>query len=1114
MSESSLDGGGRISAVALSPSLNLSKLAELLALSVPPIPGATLPSKPFAHLEGSKLRVNTRTVLDRLIRNEEFLKEFEPGRDGGFIRDMALPPMGMDARIGGRLLAKTELATSKNIALLQAVVRSELDAALGGFEVNDLVAKSLDSSLNAMARSISVAAPATPKAATLVPICFGAPERLAGDRIKDIARMVSSMESVDGRDWLEVLLDGIGRRLTGPASSVDLDDDEVAAILVNLRKQREDPLSQISLLLDFLEDEALSRVRMQVSMKLMQSIAGHSKSSYLKAYVSRVQACFDLFAGANGESLELDISSRYGVANNVDLATELGKATFYSCLSVWAEWSTQIYERRSTPSAQRPTVREVSYRFRINGNNPKSGLPSFDTRLGNIKACLQPNQASNREGKLPVDTGPSNWIKRNLAQLVFLNLVLPHPRAADAPIDILAEAKDIAERLRVDPDAEISRLIVRLESRKQFVNEVARHMIAVLKTRSTAVIDIANRRVEKFVVYVHKDIVNMTALMSMISSKVEVFVKSDKGPDKVAWLRHVQVSDSLVVTGSIASLTVENVLQDKSLTPSGPNRTIAMSRETTDRSLAVRFVPCKFDKHTGEAHWDLANPGMFDTGLGIDLEYSVALLGLSAKSARDPQGKARAEQLRAATLSAFTILCYLVLWDVVRRIKNPLDDEDEAPTQEHVDLLMDAVDVSALDVAVPDVAANEAMESFGQVDAPLVVPPLSMTMVRLQYEAKGKNRDEDAHDGNTAVYSISHALEKALSRELPVKLQGLAVRPGQDYVDGRFVRSGALQALMGGQPMRYTMDGSLEKLALLTYVTRPCDTHPDNHGADAHLFISRTYTATQVDPNTMEVRADRMQSRLVDIDSNEESLKTPQLILEEVARLEALGYKHIVLLSHHFGNRRIGRAAGRHAPHSSRAFLNGAGKRFPDVHLYPLRRDIFSATRLRLRGINESAFEVVSFAEHQKMYFAASADVMRSLLPVYTFATLHVVGNEERPQSGFCTYFYDLEMQLDDLSRNESVRQNILGTGAGHPVHASLVGILRAVHFLECEKPLLSRANAQQLPVLDPFDWAMPSTSSASGEIVIMERRGKGSVVLSVPAMLAQVTKVLHKEST
>lgn len=150
-----------------------------------------------------------------------------------------------------------------------------------------------------------------------------------------------------------------------------------------------------------------------------------------------------------------------------------------------------------------------------------------------------------------------------------------------------------------------------------------------------------------------------------------------------------------------------------------------------------------------------------------------------------------------------------------------------------------------------------------------------------------------------------------------------------------------------------------------------------------------------------------MNSQLV---NTRKEFNTPHGILAEIASLRAEGFQHIILLSHHFGNRHIGRAAERHSPHGTFEFMGDAAKRFPDVFLYSMRRDVFPATRLRRRQSHESAFEVVSFKDHIDMYDEIAKDLLRSTLPIYTFATLSVIDEELRPQSGFCTYFFDVDL--------------------------------------------------------------------------------------------------------
>lgn len=182
------------------------------------------------------------------------------------------------------------------------------------------------------------------------------------------------------------------------------------------------------------------------------------------------------------------------------------------------------------------------------------------------------------------------------------------------------------------------------------------------------------------------------------------------------------------------------------------------------------------------------------------------------------------------------------------------------------------------------------------------------------------------------------------------------------------------------------------------------------------------------------------------------------------------------------------------------------------MRFYTLRRDVFAATRLRNRGMDESAFEVLTFADHQQLYKQNADRLTRSVLPIYTFATLNVVGSSDgRPQSGFCTYFFDEERRIGDAAWHEATKADILGFGGDGSVRASLISVLRAVHFLESEKPRQKNSSQIFLPVLDPYDWVAPVQRAHAGEIVIMDRPREGSVILSLPAMLSHITGVLKQ---
>lgn len=1034
---STIRGGSSVSARDRTPSLHLAKLAELVAKAVPK-GDAGIYTMPFMRLDGTTLHLNTRSVISRLLANPSFKPEFEPGDETGFVRDVEMPPVGTAAKLGGRLLPGSEAATTEAIEKLRISISGELDTLMGNVDFSTLALPSLHKALDILGTSVSERMPELPKTATMLPIQFAAPARKAEERTRDVARVLSAIETIDGRDWLEVLLNGISKKLRKDGQEDEFIDEVVSAI----QSQRTRPGSQVRQLLDFLDDEALSRVRLQVTLRLMESVAAQSNRAGMQTYVRRVRECFDKFAGIKAESLPLDVSASYGIGNNSDFGDHLRKAMFYTCLPAWAEWSVQLFETRTEPTRGFATVREVSYRFRVNGQNPQSGKSAFDTRLDRIheRALATPS--------------PDQNVKKAVAELMFLYLVVPKSIDDAEELDLDTLATTIAAELKTNPVKTLGILHDRLSQRSKVMDEIADELVSVLQTKSRSLVDVVNRGVDKFTVALDRSIVNWEAVEALTSSKTNILVEAEKGPNSVVWFGHLTISDSAIVPGSIASYSVQTELQERSFAPSGETEKIRLERDLSSAVLPVRFIPFRWTKETMDWSTDIPNSAAFKAGTGVQVEYDLNTLKLSRNADAE---KARSEQWRAAVLTAFSLVTYVALWEIVRRTTKALDR------------------------------------------------PLSMTILRLQHSGKKSSREEDAHDGNTAIYSVSQALEKALSRELPVKLQGLTTMDRTPADGYRWKKRGALHALLGSQPVKFKMPGELQKVALVTYVTRPCDLHPSHADADGFLFVSRTYKAV-TENGQATLCFDQMQSRLVD---TRKDFKTPQLILEEIRRLEEDGFQHIMLLSHHYGNRHIGRAAERHSPHGTLEFLDDAAKRFPGVFLYTLRRDVFPATRLHRRASHESAFEVVSFKAHQAMYDDIAPDVLRSLMPIYTFATLAVVGEESRPQSGFCTYFFDVEQRVSDMQLSETIRQNILGIGAGSGVRQSLVAVLRGIHFMESEKP---SDKYNLLPVLDPFDWATPTTTAAAGEVEIMSRRGGRSVLLSVPAVLAHVTKVLHKK--
>jgi len=1059
--------GAIVTARSVTPSINLVSLVEHLCKALDPDTGTR--GLPYLEMQGSKLCINTYIPLRRLLASPDFRVALAPsdptGEQSGFVRNLVGAKKNMQVHVGGRLLHATEKSTSKAIEKLQSIVADRVDAALSSTDICSLAFKSTEAGLNAFVATLNLAQkgkrapmkfvmPKIPTEAKMVPITFVSSECRGPDTSRDVARVLTAIETIDGRDTLDLLLKGIENKLR----KSDRNSHEIEEVLDCIRSQRNRPGSLIREFLDFLQDSALARVRLQVSMRIMEAVAVQSFSPGFKEYVYRVKQCYETFGGPNGDALILDASSALGQSSVSDFAEHLRKALFYKCLSVWPSGDAQIFEVKPNPDQGIQSVREVTYRFRVNGDNPlaerSSGgapMPAFNARIAQLRENLTSAAST-------IDFARN--AKRDLAELLFLHLVTPDSMNASDAADMLARAQRFASDLSANPMDTINATLNSLESRCGVVANLSRELIKILKNRAKRVVSMARQKSDKFRVSLHKNIINWEAIDS-ITPNTDILVKAQSGDNATAWFSHLTISQDEVVPGSLASFLVETDLQERILVEAGSRYTSIMKRDLSAPMLPVRFVPVRRENLGIVTDLDDDDSRLFDTGIGVDLQYHMHHLGFNTEKEDKDLDKSRREHLRAASVTAFTLLAYVTLYEVQKRLRTHM-------------------------------------------------PDAGIAMLRLQHKGRQLNQTKDYQGGSTAVYVASKAIAKALAREGFIKLQGITADEAKNDAEEGYRQRSALHALIGGQRLQFPLHGCLDKVALVTYVTRPCDKHPAHTDADGYIFLIRTYAA-QREGNSGNATLQQlyMRSRLVE---SRKDFKNPQPVLDEIDRLQAQGFKHVLLLSQHFGNRHIGRASERHAPHGTLEFLDEAVKRFPDVHLYTLRRDVFPATRMRDRDSGESGFEVMNFKDHQEMYASFGNEVMRSVVPIYTFATMTVVGKnpDGRPQSGFCAYFFDVEQRLADVQMREMVRQNMLGIGNdATEVNRSLTSVLRAIHFMECE---VSLTKNHLIPVLDPYGWINPERNANAGELEIIRSRRSASVLLSLPAVLAHVTKVLHKE--
>jgi hypothetical protein len=1063
-------GGASVHARDRIPSTDLSSLLEFLVEAFPPQdPPADARSRPALSYDpaSKRLILNTYGVLRRFLLSGTMRRKFAHSDHSGFLRDFGDMPRRLTIKMGGRLLDSDLSGVAQQVGALKRLVADELDRL--DITSDRVLVSNPPAALAGLAAKMRLKGTPAREQAALVPMEFASPARSSAAREKDLARVISAREEIQGEDWLTRL--GAGTAQAMVRRDDDFDEVRREILLETLRQDFEKPDSQITRFLNFLEDDALARVRLYVGFAIMEAVADQDSAAVagpgrdLRDYVQRVSVLFNLYGAPEAEqALHINLSRDFGFDADFSLAEELVKARFYSCLPVWTEGNIQLFESRCADAGSGgvTVAREVNYRFRVNGRDPFTGKSAFDARLGRLRRTLL-NDA---------DSTVYNSFQRRraLAQVIFLWLVLNPDLHSDRMDE---HAPYLTERLTTEGKAGVIALLADLDRWSGRVKKLSTTLVALLRGKAPSILTQAQRATRDLYLVVQQSVINWEAI-GMRGGKVgEPLVKPDIGrSEQVEWFKYMKVArrpDG--VPEPLFSVRIVTTLHERILVTRGNDAAVStMRREIPDTLLNVVWLPIEADGASpGAPVPRIPLDSAWRMGAGVDIQYDPMQLTPTRAPGRD----LNPHQYRTAGVAAFTVLVYVFLQVLVDRL------------------------VTAGGERIP--------------------------VTSLRFQLHGRESSPTAGDmalgnmavGDTAVYAAAQAMEAALMRDTPVRMQGMVCLP--DDRARLYRETGTAYALFSAFPLVMGMPmpqadppgpPALAKVALLVYSTRPCDEHPRYPHADGYIFRAKTYLADAVDESFSGYRLsfDRMQSRVVE---SRDEFESPTLIVEEVSRLHALGYDHIILLSSHFGNRRINKSAQRHSPHTRTSFLDEVATRFPNLMLYMLRRDVFPATRLHLRERGkESGFEALRLADHQEFAGDPADNLLKQLIPAYTFATLSIVGTDDagRQQSGFCTYFLDTDYQVRNVAWREQARANMLGVNA--EVRASLIAVLRGLHFLEAEQ---QPEGALRKAVLDPFGWVSPPTNAAAGEFqAVGGSRMSGSVLLSLPALLSHVSDALH----
>lgn len=1072
-------------------SLDLAALVNLLHKAIP-VPATTsepssLPpeQRPLFYYDTSKrrLKICTSGVLLRLYRLPEFKKQ-----GSEFIQNLQQPSPGTEIRIGGQLKAGNEEKLTLAVDHLEDTIIEELNQALpdqvtcGDFLINQVEQElreivqreKKENDIKNRSNNIKFPAPLQGQA-NLIPLTFE--DRSQSQKSSDlVAKIISAVERIDSGNYFQRMCDGIVYELE---TNQDKDEDEIDEAKAVLLAEYERNDSQIQRFLKFLDEEALSRVRLKISHQIMKAIGERATANsdpekqILAEYIQRIQY---FIQWVQDQGLKLNMTAEYGVTAEIDFQDYIHNTRFFYALTVWPEWKTQIFENRQVDSEGKDTqiTREISYRFRVNGQNPERGKPAFLARLDKLEEDFSETQKPYK-------------IKNILAELFFISFVIPTVPEKSIPNEnegkteanqeqkleekLKKELEKLCQKFSTLTRAEMPKLFQELQNRHSAMAQIARGLINIIKSKQIISQVSPQPALREFIVITRK-IVNWDRLENASPGASNLLISSPSSPklDKIAWLNCLEITDNpSTIPDLLFCIQVETELLEKNLRTQPPQSPLQLERLFPEKLLSFTWVPYEYKKEVPapdnskqhdpkQSQKDPYHP-CEDAKLAVNLVFSRSIIieyETRTLQKNHQKNNDQASQFHAAGVTAFATLAYSCIWSIIQQIKG---------------------------------AGN---------------PEFSISLLRLQ-----QKQEKDDKSGEQYVYAASQAIESLLAQENPTRMQGLIVKNLKSS-NKQYVKQGVFNALFSLFPIAIStpIKPTLSKLGLISYKARPCDENPQSFQKN-HLILSQSYIAHRIEQpwSGYQLQVKRMQS---DIVSSEEELRKQRLIQEEIAYLQQQGCQHIVLLSHNYGSRRINKTADYNTPLSDPKFLETLCQNFPDLLVYPLTRDVFPGTRIRNRNQSaEAGFEILKASDHTHFFDRLSEIGLRDIIPVYTFATLHAIEQGKKPQSGFCVYFLLSDTRLTQINWTERSRQHFINPEGNSPIHPLLLTLLRGLHFIEAEKGI---QKGKYMPVLDPFSWISPTTIEAAGEVKIFHsRRQVGKVLLSYPAVLTRIAQVLHR---
>ncbi|MGY5394439.1 hypothetical protein [Acinetobacter sp. NigerLNRRAM0016] len=898
-------------------------------------------------------------------------------------------------------------------------------------------------------------------------------------------------------------------------------------------------------------------------------IESNEKNEYKRtaavSYIRKAKAFFEIFGERvmpwNTETTDiennfiLNVGAIYGAVGALDLNYQLGYVRATEALPIWVRPNVEMNDIRAQDEKGLSIKREVTYAFRVNGefaqeekssrfnsrlliNNKKctelpnsagSMLTAYESRLISINEALLLSNIVNEKNEMidePILVAEcqERVCKNELFQLIMLYFVL----SDDLKIEAFKEKFALLADMLKQPEKMRTTLSAILNQRLN-TDTMHRKVKAITDTIKKALNDSCEPIMQemdkdsslKTKIFVQPNIVNLDVFKpSIFGDDVEQYSSIFHGENN-NFYDYIMIVDgsrkkmarmgedetqrmNQYARKALSELEFKSTLKVKTLVPL-ENTNPDLSQFTVQRDLSapclpVVMVPTK-RKQPNEAPYMYHHESLhYDDFLSLNrvmIHYRTQLFRLSdLKGGADNLCLDETENGLIMSSTCFSMIMHSFLKHLIKavKVKNGLEQRIYIPF-----LRIDSVD------------EHENEENARN------------------YGSRKANQKGGFNPESKRAYATAYSLEKLLNNEDSIfKVQGLKYNPDpRIYTSAQGDRlcspvnlkmdrtisyriSAAIEALSGYSEVIVPFEGTKDRVACISYNSRPENDVEFKYQTQKDLltlkpdysYICYVYGLERINDKQGRLVLKKISHAPV----MQDNLRTSKALHRILEGLQSEGYKDVVLLSHHFAQRKIGKTESNNNIHESESALDQLDQLFPELNFYPCQSDTIPALNIKQREIG-SLCEV---PHHQHHTASANCSIHKQSLSILSIATMKTVG--ARTQNGICSYFYMLTSQEHSIHNDKRTKLHakVIDTQDTNEMKA-IRSVLRGVHYYESERPSGTERAEKKFynPILQPSHIRGTTGIQELGEIIVSKRQTKGEVLMSLPAMIGKLEEYI-----